>query len=52
MNLVEKKIGFKISQNQKIIELSPLSLKYFKLISKKINNIKWWYFNYRLWLFG
>ena len=36
INLVEKKIGFKISQNQKIIELSPLSLKYFKLISKKL----------------
>ena len=36
MNLIEKKIGFKISQNQKIIELSPLSLKYFKLISKKL----------------
>ena len=35
---IEKKIGFKISNNQKIIEYSPLALKYLKNISKKINN--------------
>ena len=37
MNLVEKKIGFKISKDQKVIEFAPLSLKYFKLISKKLS---------------
>ena len=37
---LEKKIGFKISNNQKIIEYSPLALKYLKNISKKINNKK------------
>ena len=36
----EKKIGFRISKNQKIIEYSPLSLEYLKIISKKINNKK------------
>ena len=35
---VEKKIGFKISDNQKIIEYSPAALEYLKYISKKINN--------------
>ena len=35
---IEKKIGFKISNNQKIIEYSPIALKYLKNISKKINN--------------
>jgi len=34
---IEKKIGFKISNNQKIIEYSPLTLKYLKIISKKIS---------------
>ena len=37
---IEKKIGFKISNNQKIIEYSPMVLKYLKNISKKINNKK------------
>jgi len=35
---IEKKIGFKISNNQKVIEYSPIALKYLKNISKKINN--------------
>ncbi len=34
---IEKKIGFKISHNQKFIEYSPLSKKYLKIIAKKIN---------------
>ena len=33
----EKKIGFKISHKQKFIEYSPLSIKYLKIISRKIN---------------
>jgi len=37
---VEKKIGFKISNNQKIIEYSPMAFEYLKNISKKINNKK------------
>ncbi len=37
---IEKKIGFKISNNQKIIEYSPIALEYLKNISKKINNKK------------
>jgi len=37
---IEKELGFKISKNQKIIEYSPLALKYLKNISKKINNKK------------
>ena len=37
---IEKKIGFKLSNNQKIIEYSPLALKYLKNISNKINNKK------------
>ena len=37
---VEKKIGFKISNNQKIIEYSPLALEYLKNISKKITDKK------------
>jgi len=37
---IEKKIGFKISRNQDIIEYSPLGLEYLKIISKKINNKK------------
>ena len=32
---IEKKIGFKISKNQKIIEYSPLALKYLKIFQKK-----------------
>ena len=36
MNLIEKRIGFKISQKQKIVEYSPLSLKFLKLISRKL----------------
>ena len=35
---VEKKIGFKISHNQEFIEYSPLSHKYLKDISTKIND--------------
>ena len=35
---IEKNIGFKISNNQKIIEYSPIALKFLKNISKKINN--------------
>ncbi len=35
---IEKKIGFKISYKQKFIEYSPLSIEYFKIISKKINS--------------
>ena len=37
---VEKKIGFKLSNNQKIIEYSPMTFKYLKNISNKINNKK------------
>ena len=37
---IEKKLGFKLSNNQKIIEYSPVTLKYLKSISKKINNKK------------
>ena len=37
---IEKKLGFKISNNQKVIEYSPLALEYLKSISKKINNQK------------
>ena len=40
INKIEKKIGFKISENQKVIEYSPLTLKYLKNISKKIHNKK------------
>ena len=36
IKMIEKEIGFKISKNQKIIEYSPLALKYLKNISKKI----------------
>ena len=35
---VEKKIGFKISNNQKIIEFSPLAFEYIEIISNKINS--------------
>ena len=34
---IEKKVGFKISEGQKFIEYSPLSLKYLKLVSEIIN---------------
>ena len=34
----EKKIGFKISKNQKIIEFAPLAMKLIKQISKKLIN--------------
>ena len=37
---IEKQLGFKISKKQKIIEYSPLALKYLKNISKKINHKK------------
>tara|TARA_B100001029_G_scaffold147748_1_gene128709 strand:- start:3 stop:524 length:522 start_codon:yes stop_codon:yes gene_type:complete len=37
---LENKIGFKISNNQKIIEYSPLTLEYLKNISKKISGKK------------
>ncbi len=40
INKVEKKLGFKISKNQKIIEYSPLAIKYLKDISKKIDHKK------------
>jgi len=35
---IEKKVGFKISNKQKVIEYSPVALKYLKNISRKINN--------------
>ena len=35
---VEKKIGINLSNNQKIIEFSPLAYKYLNIISEKINN--------------
>ena len=35
---IEKKIGFKISNQQKFIEYSPLSIEYLKIISRKINS--------------
>jgi len=37
---IEKKLGFKISANQKVVEYSPLTLKYLKNISKKIQHKK------------
>ena len=37
---IERKFGFDISKNQKIIEYSPLALEYLKIISKKIKNKK------------
>ncbi len=37
---IEKKLGFKISTNQKVIEYSPLTLEYLKIISKKIQHKK------------
>jgi cyclopropane-fatty-acyl-phospholipid synthase len=37
---IEKKIQFKISKNQTIIEYSPLGMEYIKKIAKKINNKK------------
>ena len=37
---LEKKLKFKISKNQTIIEYSPLAIEYLKKISKKINNKK------------
>ena len=37
---IEKKLGFKISNNQKVIEYSPMALEFLKSISKKINNKK------------
>jgi len=37
---IEKNIGFKISNNQKIIEYSPTALEFLKNISKKINKKK------------
>ncbi len=37
---IEKKIGFNLSGNQKIIEFSPLAYKYLSDISKKINRLK------------
>ena len=40
IKLIEKKIGLKISKNQKIIEYSPLLFRYFKLISKKLLRTK------------
>ena len=35
---VEKKVGFKISDNQKFIEYSPIALQYLEMISQKICN--------------
>ena len=37
---IEKKLQFKISKNQTIVEYSPMALKYLKKISKKIKNKK------------
>ena len=34
---IEKKLGFRISNNQEIIEYSPSAIEYLKKISKKIN---------------
>ena len=34
----KKKIGINLSNNQKIIEFSPLTYKYLNIISKKINS--------------
>ena len=36
---LERKIGIKLSNNQKIIEFSPLAYKYLNIISKKINSL-------------
>ena len=40
INKIEKELGFKISKNQKVIEYSPIALKYLKNISKKIHHKK------------
>ena len=40
INKLEKKIGIQIKKNQNIIEYSPLTLEYLKIISKKINKNK------------
>jgi len=37
---IEKKVGFKISKNQKVIEYSPQTLEYLQNISKKLINNK------------
>ena len=37
---LEKRTGIKLTNNQKIIEFSPLTYKYFKIISKKINTLQ------------
>ena len=37
---IEKKIGINLSNNQKIIEFSPLAYKYLSIISKKINGLQ------------
>ena len=40
INILEKKIGINLKNNQKIIEFSPLTYKYLNTISKKINNFR------------
>ena len=40
INILEKKIGISLKNNQKIIEFSPLTYKYLNTISKKINNFQ------------
>ena len=37
INILEKKIGISLKNNQKIIEFSPLTYDYLNIISKKIN---------------
>ncbi len=37
---LEKKIGINLSNNQKILEFSPLTYKYLNIISKKINSFQ------------
>ena len=40
IQIIEKKIGINLSDNQKIIEFSPLAYKYLNYISKKINSLE------------
>ena len=47
---IEKKINFRISQNQNFIEYSDLGFKYIKNISKIIKKKLRGTFNHRLWI--
>ena len=40
INILEKKIGINLKNNQKLIEFSPLGYKYLSEISKKINTFQ------------